>query len=396
MRVGLGRGGFAGRGAMRVGLGRGGFAGRGGMIGRGGSLPGGSGVPGLKKENYSYHKNALENYFVKNNLGEVPFKTLLTGTRFSATVLVNGKEFKTFPQTFGSEAEAVEVVSKRCVLYLYIQKDGSVMKENSDKVMLVYRIEKLVANKINGLYSTFIEKQYEKLYKEQLPSLWWEKIKSMNVVRVEPLAPGSDVMLVYPADQDSSTENVSNTISNSTNDNNGVNGKSEGEPHNLTEQGCQLPDLMPPNDSQWDVYVTAVDSAGEISLKFIGAEYSDRFDAMSDEMDIFYADSSIPPIQEFVQDRIYAACVSGGWHRVQVLNTDQVKTAVCLFIDDGDEDIVSIVDVKEIHPTFMEVAGQATYVSLEGLEEAIDDEDVTERLKGELVGKSLIALVKDT
>jgi len=400
MRVGLGRGGFAGRGAMRVGLGRGGFAGRGGMIGRGGSLPGGSGVPGLKKENYSYHKNALENYFVKNNLGEVPFKTLLTGTRFSATVLVNGKEFKTFPQTFGSEAEAVEVVSKRCVLYLYIQKDGSVMKENSDKVMLVYRIEKLVANKVNGVYSTFIQKQYEKLYKEQLPSRWWEKIKSMNVVRVEPLAPGSDVMLVYPAsageDQDSndnaSTENVTNNDSSC----NANRGKSEVKSQNSMEQEeCQLPSLKPPNESEWNVYVTAVASAGEICLRFIGSDYSERFDAMSNDMDIFYSDSTIPPVHEFVQDRIYAANVSGGWHRVQVLNTDQVKTAVCLFIDDGDQDIVSIGDVKEINPTFLEVAGQAAYVSLQGLEDAIDDEDVTEELKGELVGKSLIALVID-
>merc|ERR1719509_481833 len=222
----------------------------------------------------------------------------------------------------------------------------------------------------------------------------------MNVVRVEPLAPGSDVMLVYPAsvgeDQDSndnaSTENVTNNDSSC----DANRGKSEVKSQNSMEQEeCQLPSLKPPNESEWNVYVTAVASAGEICLRFIGSDYSERFDAMSNDMDIFYSDSTIPPVHEFVQDRIYAACVSGGWHRVQVLNTDQVKTAVCLFIDDGDEDIISIVDVKEIHPTFMEVAGQATYVSLEGLEEAIDDEDVTERLKGELVGKSLIALVKD-
>merc|ERR1719319_1464438 len=72
------------------------------------------------------------------------------------------------------------------------------MKESSDNILLVNRIEKLVANKVNGVYATLIQKQYEKLYKEELTSRWWEKIKSMNAVRVEPFAPGSDVMLVYP------------------------------------------------------------------------------------------------------------------------------------------------------------------------------------------------------
>ena len=274
------------------------------------------GQTGSGTEGFSYHKNALEKYFSKNNLGQVPFKTSMAGTRFVATVSVNGKQFKTYPQSFGTEAEALEGVSKLCVTDLNIQKDGSVMKESSDKVMLVYRIEKLVAGKVNGVYATVVQKQYEKLYKEQLPALWWEKVKSMNVVRVEPLAPGSSVMLVFPADQSKASTQHDNFETSQHQDD--VRVSASGNKHqelkneDYVDEKKLLPALIPPSQALWDVYVKFVASSGEISVRLIGPEYSELFDKMSTSMDRFYDDSSIPSISEFVVRKIYAANVSGG------------------------------------------------------------------------------------
>ena len=51
-------------------------------------------------------KGDLENYFTKNNLGEVPYKVATVGTKgkekFMATVTVEGTQFKTYPQTYNS------------------------------------------------------------------------------------------------------------------------------------------------------------------------------------------------------------------------------------------------------------------------------------------------------
>ena len=52
------------------------------------------------------HKEDLQKYFVQHNLGEVPYKVAAVGTKgkekYMATVTVEGKQFKTYPQTFNT------------------------------------------------------------------------------------------------------------------------------------------------------------------------------------------------------------------------------------------------------------------------------------------------------
>ena len=109
----------------------------------------------------NYFQTTLQQYFNKNNLGNIPFQVSAIGNKFVASVRINSEEFKTYPQTFGSEAKAVEAVSKLCVDKMNILKDGSLMRESSDKVMMVHRIEQLLQGKKDGVYSSMIEKQYE-------------------------------------------------------------------------------------------------------------------------------------------------------------------------------------------------------------------------------------------
>ena len=58
------------------------------------------------------YKEDLHKYFEQHNLGEVPYKVAPVGTKgkekYMATVTVEGKQFKTYPQTFNSR------VSKTC------------------------------------------------------------------------------------------------------------------------------------------------------------------------------------------------------------------------------------------------------------------------------------------
>jgi len=351
----------------------------------------------------NYFKNILDQHFIKNNCGSVPFVVSSEGKRFMAGVRVSGKCFGTYPQSFGSEAEAVEAVSKKCVQGLNIisitpvneniqkdeslimpvnkniLKDESLMKESSDTVMIANRIKLLIAGKKDGIYSTIIEKQYEKKYREKLPSQWWEEI--MSVVQVEPLSAGSNVMIIFPNPLlDESKLNLSIKEEQKMTDNRQ---EVEGEKKIFDK----LPRLRLPNDELWDVYITCVSWAGEVYIRFIGDEYSEKFNEVSEGMENFYSDPDIPGVEEVVVGRVYAAMADDGWHRVEVTQF-QDPTAVGWFLDCGDQDIFDRKDLQELDTRFLSVPAQAVQVSLHGLGD-VKDESVMERV----VGKSLIAQV---
>merc|ERR1719308_484733 len=64
----------------------------------------------------------LEQYFAKNNLGDVPFKIATLGAKgkekYMATVTVEGQQFKTYPTTYNSQVEAEEALASIIVTKL--------------------------------------------------------------------------------------------------------------------------------------------------------------------------------------------------------------------------------------------------------------------------------------
>jgi len=356
-------------------------------------------------------KAILQRFFERNSLGVIPFEVSAVGNKFTAKVRVKSEEFKTSPQSFGSEDEAIEAVSKICTNRMNIQKDGSVMKESKDKVMMVYRVEQILKGKEGGVWSTMVEKQYEKQHKEQLPSLWWEKV---NVVRVEPLSAGSKIMIVYPVEdpeQNQNDQKDTNGISCSDSsemmigyDNDTIsfptsqNQPSHGIEANLGEGEYKflhvLPDLSPPDNDSWFVYVTVVASTDEIYVKFIGDDYSERFDEVSEAMDNLYGSVKHPGVKEVILDQIYAAKADDGWHRVQVTDVNQLDKISCWFLDCGDEDVIDKKDLRELDEKFLSLPAQAFPISLHGVKKSMENVALIEKLNKELVEKSFIAKVE--
>ena len=66
-----------------------------------------------------------------------------------------------------------------------------------------------------------------------------------------------------------------------------------------TDSQQRPPDIEYPGENFWDVTITYVDFTNQVSLQFIGEEYSDRHYDLSNEMELHYMDKkAIPGVKE--------------------------------------------------------------------------------------------------
>ena len=146
----------------------------------------------------------LQQYFTNNNLGEIPFKIATMGNKgkekYMATVTVEDEQFKTYPQTYNTQAEAEEALSSIIVKKLGIRGsdgDGALVQETTqDMTVLADRVVTLIGDRQNGVWSTQIEKQYQDMFGEKLPSLWFQEVEAINRIRVDCPIPGR--YIVFP------------------------------------------------------------------------------------------------------------------------------------------------------------------------------------------------------
>ena len=208
-------------------------------------------------------KRDLQQYFNSNNLGDVPYKIATMGNkgkeRFMATVTVEGKQFKTYPQTFNTQLEAEEalagiIVDKLGIRGADTEGEGASVQETQDMTLFADRVVQLIGDRQNGVWSTQIEKQYQDMFGERLPSLWFQEVEAINRIRVDCPIPGSGRYIVFP---------VTSTGASLT--------KSEGSPDPVTTLGQGQPSSLPyPDDDLWDVFITFVRSTTNISMRLIG------------------------------------------------------------------------------------------------------------------------------
>jgi len=342
-------------------------------------------------------KRDLQQYFNTNNLGDIPFKIASMGSKgkekYMATVTVEGEQFKTYPQTFNSQAEAEEALAGIIVKKLGIltgSETGGGVVETTDTAVYADRVVDLIGERHNGIWSTQIEKQYQDMFPgEKLPSLWFQEVEALNRIRVDCPIPGSGRYIVFPVQPSQAPPPRQG-------------GSSSPEPRSVTPApSLSLTQLQPselrfPEDDLWDVFITFVRSTTHLSVRLIGEEYSEKFEELSSSMDLHYYDkSAIPRVGPRPEvGRIYAAQVSSDWHRVKVVEVRGID-CTCWFLDHGDEDTVPVDDLREIAPKFLELPPQAISVKLAGLEDYEYSEVVVQHLNTFLLGKSLVAKVEN-
>lgn len=60
-----------------------------------------------------------------------------------------------------------------------------------------------------------------------------------------------------------------------------------------------LPPISLPQDNQWNVYITSINSTTNVFLRLLGDEYSQKFDNLATDMELFYFhDTKMEPVSQ--------------------------------------------------------------------------------------------------
>ena len=345
---------------------------------------------------------------------------------------------------------AVEDVAKEMASNVTISEKAKMATNNPDIDIeqFVDRIVKLVGKRSNGVWSTQIDVEFKKSFKQTLPDKWPDKIEKSEAAsrRLRVDRPIEGRYIIYPI-LDESGEPVSLEPVNANNAiitgieavaaamiNGGVYNCDPQQdmlsspivpiannvPHHpqaavSRQQQPQFgypastgqprpPGLICPEEDLWDVYVTCIHSTVNVCVRLLGENYSNKFDDLVTNMELKYHfdESGVGAAGDAKKDdlrvanpevgALYAAKVESDWHRVEVTNVSGFDVT-CYFIDHGDEDVLSMKDLRRLSPEFFSLAPQAKAVRLAGLEDFRDSQEAQNDLTNLALGRSLVGQV---
>eukprot|EP00092_Neocalanus_flemingeri_P023628 GFUD01025626.1.p1 GENE.GFUD01025626.1~~GFUD01025626.1.p1 ORF type:complete len:492 (-),score=144.64 GFUD01025626.1:594-2069(-) len=224
------------------------------------------------------------------------------------------------------------------------------------------RVENLMQGRQHGLFTSQVEKMYQKKWEQSLPKDWCKVMGRAGKVRLEREAGASP--MVYPA------------------------GK-EGTP--------SLSYIPLPSTPEWEITVCSVSSSDQIHF-WLG-EAKEQLSRLHTSMLLHHM---VLSIGRTTSDRpevgsLYSALVSDGQcRRVRVLQVDRSNnTCRCLMLDYGEEEVVQWNRLIKLELKFMELPIQAVKATLAGVDRNTEKKVVQfvtqclmgRRLVGVLVGE---------
>merc|ERR1719219_498915 len=166
------------------------------------------------------------------------------------------------------------------------------MRVSKDLFVFTQRVTSLLGLRNNGVWSHQVEAEYSEKFAEKLPSDWVAKLEDINQIKVDIPVPNSVRVIVFPTASDL--------------------------------MSSLPPQLIIPEDNIWEVFVTVIRSATDVSCRLTGPSFSDMYEDLISGLDLHYFDASqTAGVTDIVLGKLYAAQISSDWHRVKVLSTEQ-------------------------------------------------------------------------
>ncbi|XP_077287282.1 tudor domain-containing protein 7 tapas [Arctopsyche grandis] len=299
---------------------------------------------------------------------------------FDCSVKVGVKySHSTYPNSLSTCELAVETAASKVLEMLHgVALENNSTKPSSSPSIAVERIVKIVAEHPNGLWASGIPDIYINKFEETLPTNWLTMAESSSQIQIEKGA--TSMLMLFPASE-TTLFSTSSTPSISDDD------------LGLSDS---IESLQYPEDSQWKVFIMSANSTVEIWLRIIGEQYSDAFESLNADMELYFNDIS-KPSNNIAKGGWYAIKCEDGWFRTQVLEIDFLNCSiVCFLVDTGDEETHQFSNLYDLPQQFLKVAPQAILCRLAGLEEYSMGKLEKFNLSEKLVGKSLIADVLQT
>ncbi|CAB3239962.1 unnamed protein product [Arctia plantaginis] len=263
---------------------------------------------------------------------------------YDCTVKVGSYSASSYPDSSPSDELCKEVAAVKLLSKIESSESGNVPTSSSSNA-IAYLAE-LVSEHEAGLWANTVPHLYREKYGENLPSNWQELVENCPKIIKDRVFNGHLVLLSNKEDAPLETTIIDDAMD------------------------TDLPPLQFPDDDFWNVFVTVANSTLEIWLRIIGTEFSDAFEALLADMAQYYEYSGTPVDKSMlIKNAWYAVNLDdGGWQRAKILEIDD-DTATVFLGDHGDDDVVSIQNIKILEPQFRKIPAQAILCRLEGAEE---------------------------
>ncbi|XP_075170049.1 tudor domain-containing protein 7 tapas [Haematobia irritans] len=265
---------------------------------------------------------------------------------FTCCVHVNGVIFSRYPLEYESEYLAKEACAIWALEKLKMQEKKRPQPSCtfSDTELLDKLYTELLKHP-HGIFVKNLPEWFETTFAQSLPEEWWSLIQTSSLFTIETGLSKEIIFANKDADKDFT-------------------------PLDDKTKVIQIdPICLPWSEDHWSIIITHCSSTVEIWGRLFGAEYSNRFGALMNDIDVYMASKKERPVS-ITRKNIYLVWINDSWHRVRVEELDKSKgSALCFFIDFGDADWLFVDQLMICESHFLKLPAQAVPFCLYGLED---------------------------
>jgi len=282
-----------------------------------------------------------------------------------------------------------------------VQVERACLETVGGKVVYGCRVQKLLQGRNNGLFSSQIEKLYQKMYKESLPKDWLEVMERSGMTRVV-REPGLSPLVTHAlfGERGQASLNNNNMRSNvplSDNISNHINKPAPpitSDTH-ITLASARLPEV----GVYYDLVVSHIISP---SMFYVQSHSTlQRYTALNTEMTRYYDTNTTTTVNSnFTPGSLFAVVESNNmWYRARLVRT-LPSSLICLRLIDTGRMVVTVKEkMKPLMEQFQHLPVQAIKAKLASVKPRRDeygwDEEVTEWFKHVALKGPLVGLVKE-
>ncbi|XP_067627465.1 uncharacterized protein tapas [Eurosta solidaginis] len=285
---------------------------------------------------------------------------------YQCRVNVNGTIFSTYPNEYTNEHVAKISCAEKAIEQLKLQEARRPLPLFSEgDADLIDKLFNELQQHPHGIFAKNIPEVFEEAYQQSLPEHWWTLVQTSPKFTTES-ATNNAVIVFANEEADKDKDGASGGV--------------------IQMDGIALPWKQ----KYWQLYITYCASTIDVWARLFGKEYSERFDNVMNDIDLYMATQKTRPIA-LTNKNIYLVCINECWHRVRVEELDKPNaTAHCFFIDYGDSDWVAVNKLYICDAQFLRLPAQAVPLSLFGLEDFAGNPNARRHLDTMLSSKSVV------
>uniref|UniRef100_A0A1I8Q3T5 HTH OST-type domain-containing protein n=1 Tax=Stomoxys calcitrans TaxID=35570 RepID=A0A1I8Q3T5_STOCA len=293
--------------------------------------------------------SALIQYCRSKNYSAPRFNSMkgkFSNRTYSCCVHVNDVIYSTYPHEYETEYQAKEACANTALAKLKMQEKKRPMPPCSfSGTKLLDKLYTELLKHPHGIFAKNLPEWFETTFEQSLPEDWWIMIQESSLFTTET---GLSKVIIF-ANKDADRDLT---------------------PLDDKTKVIQIdPICLPWSEDYWSILVTHCASTVEIWGRLFGAEYSVRFTALMNDINVYMANKKERPVS-ITRKNIYLVFQDDCWNRVRVEELDKSKgSALCFFIDFGDADWQPVDKLMICESHFLKLPAQAVPFCLYGLED---------------------------